>query len=152
MFIAPEPLITLDWIERKQQSRDWFGKGDYEMTRPSDSFLEEMQSRFIEDSIVKTEPIQGYRDHPYAPLMKILLRAHGQAANGKGKERHSNGLDFMNQPIITDGRNLPDGLVFQARKKLLEASKCVDTGRAVTDLLGAIVYTAAYIIVREEGK
>lgn len=142
------------FIGRKEYlAKKWFGKGDYEMAFvPIDlngNPILDDGTRFEEDSILKNEP---FREHPYAPLMGVLMRAHDQASNGKGKERHSNGKDFMNQPIITDGRNLPDGLIFQARKKLLEASKCADTERAVTDLLGAIVYTAAYVIIREESQ
>lgn len=88
----------------------------------------------------------------YLPLSKVLQEALDQAQSGKGSDRHSNGKPFLNQPIITDGTNLPDGLVFQARKKLLEAAKCPDDDRAISDLLGAIVYTAAYIIVRRIKK
>ena len=46
----------------------------------------------------------------------------------------------------------PGGLAFQARKKILEALNCTDLDRAVEDLLGAINYTAAMIIVKREEK
>lgn len=93
---------------------------------------------------MKTEP-------GYEPLAEILQEALDQAQNGKGKRCHANGKPFLEQPIITGGRECGQGgLAFQARKKILEALNCADDDRAIADLLGAINYTAAMVILRLE--
>lgn len=90
----------------------------------------------------------------YGPLFKVLIEAFSQAAAGKGKERHANGLPFLEQPIMVEARMI--GLGFpagQARKKILEAVKTSEKGehdRAVADLLGAINYCAATILAIRE--
>ncbi len=87
----------------------------------------------------------------YQPLANVLQAALDQAQAGKGNQRHANGKPFLEQPIITDGRACGlAGPAFQARKKILEALNCPDEERAVQDLLGAIVYTAAMVILKEE--
>ena len=87
----------------------------------------------------------------YQPLANVLQDALDQAQEGKGNQRHANGKPFLEQPIITDGRACGlAGPAFQARKKILEALKCQDEERAVQDLLGAIVYTAAMVILKRE--
>lgn len=89
----------------------------------------------------------------YQPLANVLQDALDQAQAGKGSQRHANGKPFLEQPIITDGRACGlAGPAFQARKKILEALRCPDEERAVQDLLGAIVYTAAMVILKEEGR
>lgn len=87
----------------------------------------------------------------YEPLANILQEALDQAQYGKGKKCHSNGKPFLEQPIIVGGKECGEGgLAFQARKKILEALNCEDDSRAIEDLLGAINYTAAMIIIRRE--
>jgi hypothetical protein len=87
----------------------------------------------------------------YEPLAQVLQEALDQAQAGKGKRCHANGLPFLEQPIMTGGRECgPGGLAFQARKKILEALNCKDDDRAIADLLGAINYTAAMVILRRE--
>lgn len=89
----------------------------------------------------------------YEPLAEILSEALEQASIGKGARCHANGKPFIEQPIMAGGRECgPGGLAFQARKKILEALNCQDDARAITDLLGAINYTAAMIILRREIK
>lgn len=89
----------------------------------------------------------------YEPLAAVLQEALDQAQLGKGKRCHANGKPFLKQPIMTGGRECgPGGLAFQARKKILEALNCSDDERAIADLLGAINYTAAMVILRREGK
>ena len=89
----------------------------------------------------------------YQPLANVLQDALDQAQAGKGNQRHANGKPFLEQPIITDGRACGlAGPAFQARKKILEALNCPDEERAVQDLLGAIVYTAAMVILKEEER
>ena len=89
----------------------------------------------------------------YQPLANVLQDALDQAQAGNGNQRHANGKPFLEQPIITDGRACGlAGPAFQARKKILEALNCPDEERAVQDLLGAIVYTAAMVILKEEER
>lgn len=87
----------------------------------------------------------------YEPLANALQEALDQAQHGKGKKCHANGKPFMEQPIMTGGRECgPGGLAFQARKKILEALNCTDADRAIEDFLGAINYTAALVLLRRE--
>jgi len=87
----------------------------------------------------------------YEPLAAILQEALEQAQHGKGKVCHANGKPFLEQPIMSGGRECgAGGLAFQARKKILEALNCADDDRAIADLLGAINYTAAMVILRRE--
>lgn len=87
----------------------------------------------------------------YTALKDILDRALAQASTGKGKERHaSEGEQFTTQPICEISRRLGrGGPLFQAVKKIYE-SKGLPGPQAVQELLGAIVYTAAAIIIIEE--
>lgn len=97
------------------------------------------------------KPIQVFPG--YEQLANVLQDALDQAQAGKGSQRHANGKPFLEQPIITDGRACGlAGPAFQARKKILEALNCPDEDRAVQDLLAAIVYTAAMVILKEEER
>ncbi len=87
----------------------------------------------------------------YEPLAAVLQAALDQAQNGKGNKCHANGKPFLSQPIMTESRELGAGFVVgQSRKKILESFNCSDHDRAVEDLLGAIVYVAANVILRRE--
>jgi len=87
----------------------------------------------------------------YEPLLDTLIAALDQAQHGKGKERHANGLPFLEQPIMQGGRECgPGGPAFQARKKILEALNCKDDTSAIRDLRGAINYIGAMILLRQE--
>ena len=95
------------------------------------------------------KPIQVFPG--YEQLANVLQDALDQAQAGKGSQRQANGKPFLEQPIITDGRACGlAGPAFQARKTILEALNCPDEDRAVQNLLGAIVYTAAMVILKEE--
>lgn len=89
----------------------------------------------------------------YSKLGNILNRAFDQAANGKGKERHaySDKEPFEKQPICEICTRLGsiDGALFQAVKKIYECKR-LPTERAVNELLGAINYIAAAIILLEK--
>ena len=94
-------------------------------------------------------------DADYSPLARVFGRAFDQASKGKGQERHADGADFRDQPImmITQmvGLGFPAG---QAQKKIQEACKMASAGRpghAQQELLGAIVYCAAAYLRLEEG-
>lgn len=92
----------------------------------------------------------------YEPLFETLYEAAFQASTGKGKERHAGGKAFIDQPIFTIARE--HGLAFltgQAAKKLGESHTLLsifDENRAITELYGAIVYTAAAIILLKEQR
>jgi len=89
----------------------------------------------------------------YELLAEVLTEALNQAQHGKGKQCHGNGRPFLEQPIMVGAREVgAGGLAFQSRKKILEATNCKDGGRAIEDLLGAINYCAAQIILRREGR
>lgn len=101
-------------------------------------------------------PAPAPRDvpRPYEALDKVLARAFDQASGGKGKDRHVSREDqpFEDQPICSLQRLYGNGYAFgQAGKKMEEAMR-MDRDRAVAELLGAIVYIAAAVIVIEEGE
>jgi hypothetical protein len=94
-------------------------------------------------------PVYFFEVPGYDELAGVLRRAYGQAAVGKGKERHA-GKDnkpFELQPMSTINREQGsiDGFLYQARKKALEAKGLPD-GRAQAELLGAINYLAGAVI------
>ncbi len=90
----------------------------------------------------------------YAPLAAILQEAYDQAATGKGKERHARGLPFLDQPILEIGRMCGPGFdTGQSIKKQQEAMGMLMRGErdaAIRELLGAINYTAAAILLIRE--
>lgn len=91
----------------------------------------------------------------YASLRDVLEAAYSQAAEGKGKERHANGLSFLRQPILSIARMVGiGGPAQQVMKKTQEAvglAKRGEYARAEAELLGAIVYaSAAVILLRED--
>ena len=93
---------------------------------------------------------------PYAPLRRVLNAAYEQAANGKGKERHANNKPFTDQPIMEIARMVGPGYQLgQAMKKAQEAGGMIQRGqpdRAKAELLGAINYLAACVLMIEEAE
>lgn len=89
----------------------------------------------------------------YEHLARVLRMAHDQAALGKGRVRHSNGLAFTDQPMLTINRTLGsiDGMLFQASKKAAEARGLPTQEQAIAELLGAINYLAGAVLLVEEG-
>lgn len=90
-------------------------------------------------------------DDGYETLREVLARAVEQAARGKGAERHAaKGEPFAEQQIVKFG--LWSGnigfQVGQGAKKALEAQR-LPKEKAVAELLGAINYLAAAVIVLE---
>ena len=91
----------------------------------------------------------------YQPLRDVLDRAFEQASSGKGKERHATNEPFEKQLICEISRRLHsfDGNIFQATKKMIESKRLFqmkEKDRAVNEILGAINYMAAAIILIEE--
>lgn len=91
-------------------------------------------------------PVPGYEK-----LQAVLLDAYNQSARGKGAERHqADEKAFEDQPILVGARHFGTGaLLFQAFKKT-EESQRLDYARARAELLGAIVYLSAAIILLDE--
>ncbi len=91
-------------------------------------------------------------DSHYLELERVLAEAVAQAAEGKGKERHAvEGERFEHQQICQLGRWMGShqGPVFQACKKALESTR-LPPDRAKAELLGAINYLAAAVLLVEE--
>lgn len=87
----------------------------------------------------------------YQPLFLTLVRALDQSQAGKGKERHANGNPFLGQPIMEIGRMVGHGFnIGQAIKKSQESTKLPTKERQVAELLGAINYLAAAVLLIEE--
>lgn len=86
----------------------------------------------------------------YERLADILQAALNQAQQGKGSERHQQGgTPFHHQPIVEIGIMVgPGGPAQQVMKKTQEAMR-LPHERAIAELLGAINYAAATIIVME---
>lgn len=87
----------------------------------------------------------------YSKLQEVLSDAFEQAANGKGKDRHaSRGEVFEAQVICEVGRRLGVGFnLGQAVKKVYESER-LPWPRNKAELLGAINYLAAAVILLEE--
>jgi hypothetical protein len=86
----------------------------------------------------------------YESLAAVLDAALHQAAEGKGKERHAQDLPFDQQPMqnISTLLDSPDGMLYQAMKKIQESTR-LPHDRAIAELLGAIVYTAGAVVYVE---
>lgn len=89
----------------------------------------------------------------YSELKRIFTMAVEQAENGKGKERHANDEPFEKQKICSLNRQIGSnhGLIYQACKKAIESNR-LSKERAIAEILGAINYLAAAIILKEEEK
>ena len=87
----------------------------------------------------------------YISLGLVLQSALEQASKGKGKERHaSEGEAYEDQIICEVTRRLGSGYPLgQAVKKIYEAQRLGDD-RGIAELLGAINYIAAAVIVERE--
>ena len=84
---------------------------------------------------------------PYQSLQDVLDEAFMQASQGKGAERHGNGLPFGQQPmqVISDLLDSDAFMVGQAFKKAQEAMR-MEPAAARREYLGAIVYLAGVIV------
>ena len=99
------------------------------------------------------EPVCAEANHDlkYLSLWSTLQDAWSQAAFGKGKDRHQkNDEPFEDQPICMFARRVGIGFPLgQAMKKIDEAAR-MEQEAAVNELLGAINYLAAAVIVLRE--
>lgn len=104
-----------------------------------------------------TKPNSGFAAQSargYERLGRVLQDAHDQSAYGKGKARHANARPFDQQPIMEIGRMVGFGYpAGQAMKKAQEAGGMLARGesdKARAELLGAIVYLSAAIMLIDE--
>lgn len=85
----------------------------------------------------------------YEPLAAVFVEAVEQAQRGKGAERHASlGEAFVDQQIVQIGEWLDSNHfeIGQACKKAIESVR-LPTDRARAELLGAINYLAAAVII-----
>lgn len=126
---------------------------------PADRYVAEAERRgYVSIGDISGEIIGALTaNDPYAHLSAILGDAYNQAASGKGRQRHNaRNVSFDRQPIMEIGRmcglGYPTG---QAQKKTQEAVSMFNRGdrhRAEAELLGAIVYLAAAVLLIRENK
>lgn len=94
---------------------------------------------------VKVTVRNGYND-----LFVVLQQALWQAQDGKGAERHGNGLPFTEQPALTITRAVGLGFPLGQAMKKIQESQRMDTDAAKRELLGAINYLAAAVLFLDE--
>ena len=106
---------------------------------------------WLEDDDESTLGLRGvYVNEGYHDLFDVLRDALDQAQNGKGEERHGNGLSFTGQPALTITRAVGLGFPLgQAMKKIQECQR-MDPDAAKRELLGAINYLAAAVLFLDE--
>lgn len=85
----------------------------------------------------------------YYDLFIVLQKALYQAQDGKGHERHGNGLSFLEQPALTITRAVGLGFPLGQAMKKIQESQRMDTDAAKRELLGAINYLAAAVLFLE---
>ncbi len=84
----------------------------------------------------------------YQILQDVLDLAYQRASEGKGKQRHSSGEGFLQQPIVTEGQYFGIGPhLCQIRKKAQEVPRLKGTQAKQNELLDIIVYAAGAHIV-----
>jgi len=92
-------------------------------------------------------------EEQYNTLATVLSMAFDQASVGKGKVRHADNEPFDKQIICEVSRRLQNhptaAPLFQAVKKIYESGR-LNPPAAIHELLGAINYTAAAIILLKE--
>lgn len=87
----------------------------------------------------------------YKLLEDVLEQALQQASTGKGKVRHAtNNEAFEDQIIMWIEKNIKSFQLGQAVKKIHESQNLAPY-EAVNELLGAIVFISAKIILIEKG-
>lgn len=93
-------------------------------------------------------------DSKYKELDRVLKSAFAQAADGKGRERHANEKAFQDQPILAITRMVGHGgHIYQIMKKAQEAGGMANRKeyeRAIAELYGVIIYSAAAVLYMEE--
>ena len=135
-------------IKRDDGEIGWFSKYRFEVVEDEVNNVDPVPTPIYEQWYLKV-------DNPsYSSLKRVLDMAYDQASSGKGKERHANNDTFESQPIcqIPRYQGSIDFVTGQAIKKCLEVTKLPTVDAKVRELLGAINYIAAGIIVLQEGS
>ena len=106
---------------------------------------------WLEDDDESTLGLRGvYVNEGYHDLFDVLRDALDQAQNGKGEERHGNGLSFTGQPALTITRAVGLGFPLGQAMKKIQESQRMDPDAAKRELLGAINYLAAAVLFLDE--
>lgn len=130
----------------EQRQRDW---REGRLEQKEDEARSILRNAAAPAPVSAQEPL-GMTVPGYESLAAVFGAAYDQAARGKGKERHANGLPFTQQKILNLTRMSGiDAPVYQVSKKALEASGMAKRGEldaAMKELLGAINYAAAAVI------
>jgi hypothetical protein len=156
---APYPALEFPWFVGGSAYRSdgrispaigWIGMGDIVAEWTDEpAFPDEIASTVESLADEWDAQIDAYGD-----LRDVLDEAFIQAAEGKGAERHANGRPFRHQPIMEVGRIVGPGFAAgQVMKKTGEAVGMVkrqELGAAERELMGAIVYAAAAILLIRE--
>lgn len=161
--VAPEPQMPTTAAPRRAKGPDskWLMKrleeslaaviedGFHRLSEPRLRGLKRISLALNDGSFDRDYGNPLYDD--YIILERVLRDAYLQASEGKGKERHANGLPFDQQKIFTISRQVGDGYVLgQAMKKLAESQGMPNSGDAYREILGAINYAAAAAALRAE--
>ncbi len=90
-------------------------------------------------------------NHPYYSLVKVFNDAFLQASNGKGNERHaySDREPYSDQVLCEMDKRLGGNAIgprYRAVKKIYESAR-MEPDRAIHEILGAINYLAAAVII-----
>lgn len=85
----------------------------------------------------------------YERLASVLVRAHAQAASGKGAERHAQGQPFEDQPMQLLIKLYGPGFALGQAAKKAQESQRLPRDRAIAELLGSINYLAGAVIALE---
>lgn len=155
VFIHKETMYQIE-------AKSWVDEGETYMIYPMYDMPAIRVSKDLYTLHKRPDPEAGEREHEmenaevvgYEKLQEVLKRAYDQAANGKGKERHSsnNTIPFHEQRMqsISDLIKSPKGMEFQIIKKITEGLEMEETERTTKELLGAINYIAGIIIFLEK--
>lgn len=102
----------------------------------------------------KPNPIIPQSDPVYRDLLMVMQQAYTQAAKGKGKERHTKKKNqhFDDQPICALQRLYGNGYAFGQVGKKMEEAQRLPYEQARAELLGAINYLCAAVIVLDENQ
>lgn len=112
------------------------------------------------ETVTMADPDSEWRKNPrlragYGALADVLDKALNQAQFGKGNDRHNQNEErFEDQQIVQLGEWMGRSTVFgigQACKKAIESTHLSDE-KAIEELLGAINYLAAAVIVIQRRK
>lgn len=158
----PQSIEPIDWDEPTSNFFGFF-EDEHPHIVPASEAVEPMAPVSEQDLATMVNKLSAeltayssVRVEPgYEPLFAELITALDQSQAGKGKERHANGLPFLEQPIMTNARQCgAGGPAQQVMKKTGEAigmHKRGETDRAIKELHGAMVYAAATILSMKEG-